>query len=65
MGYYLPTLLIQSLGVSSDYARLLTAANATLYLGAALLCLLLIDLVGRRKYVTPASLLSVISKSTL
>jgi len=51
MGYYLPTLLIQSVGVSSAYARLLTAANATLYLGAALLCLALIDLVGRRKYV--------------
>lgn len=51
MSYYLPTLLIQSVGVSSAYARLLTAANATLYLGAALLCLLLIDLVGRRKYV--------------
>lgn len=51
MGYYLPTLLIQSVGLSNHYARLLTAANATLYLGAALLCLLLIDLVGRRKYV--------------
>jgi hypothetical protein len=51
MGYYLPTLLIQSVGLSSAYARLLTAANATLYLGAALLCLLLIDSVGRRRYV--------------
>ncbi|KAI0132495.1 putative sugar transporter [Xylariales sp. AK1849] len=49
LGYYLPTLLIQSVGVSSSYARLLTAANATLYLGAACLCLLLVDLVGRRK----------------
>ncbi len=51
LGYYLPTLLMQSVGVSSDYARLLTAANATVYLGAAFLCLMLIDLVGRRKYV--------------
>ncbi len=49
LGYYLPTILTQSVGVSSDYARLFTAANATLYLGAALLCLLLIDFVGRRK----------------
>ena len=49
MGYYLPTFLTQSVGVSSDYARLLTAANATLYLGAAFLCLILIDLVGRRR----------------
>ncbi|KAJ9132515.1 General substrate transporter [Pleurostoma richardsiae] len=49
LGYYLPTLLIQSVGVSKEHARLLTAANATLYLGAALLCLLLIDFVGRRK----------------
>ncbi|KAH8912222.1 general substrate transporter [Coniochaeta sp. PMI_546] len=56
MSYYLPTLLIQSVGVSSAYARLLTAANATLYLGAALLCLLLIDLVGRRKLLLYGSL---------
>ncbi|KAH8880671.1 general substrate transporter [Thozetella sp. PMI_491] len=49
LGYYLPTLLIQSVGVSSDYARLLTAANSMVYLGAAFLCLILIDLVGRRK----------------
>ncbi|KAJ9161931.1 General substrate transporter [Coniochaeta hoffmannii] len=56
MGYYLPTLLIQSVGVSSAYARLLTAANATLYLGAALLCLALIDLVGRRKLLLYGSL---------
>ncbi|KAB5532611.1 general substrate transporter, partial [Coniochaeta sp. 2T2.1] len=56
LGYYLPTLLIQSVGVSSTYARLLTAANATLYLGAALLCLVLIDLVGRRKLLLYGSL---------
>ncbi|KAI1386409.1 general substrate transporter [Hypoxylon trugodes] len=49
LGYYLPTLLIESVGVSSSYARLLAAANASLYLGAALSCLFLIDLVGRRK----------------
>ncbi|KAI1450288.1 general substrate transporter [Annulohypoxylon stygium] len=49
LGYYLPTLLIESVGVSSSYARLLAGANASLYLGAAFLCLVLIDLVGRRK----------------
>ncbi|KAI0478934.1 general substrate transporter [Xylariaceae sp. FL0804] len=49
LGYYLPTLLIQSVGVSSAQARLLAAANASLYLGAAFLCLVLIDMVGRRR----------------
>ncbi|OTA96118.1 hypothetical protein M434DRAFT_152286 [Hypoxylon sp. CO27-5] len=49
LGYYLPTLLIESVGVSSSYARLLAGANASLYLGAAFLCLILVDLVGRRK----------------
>ncbi|KAI1461332.1 general substrate transporter [Annulohypoxylon moriforme] len=49
LGYYLPTLLIESVGVSSSYARLLAGANASLYLGAAFLCLVLIDVVGRRK----------------
>ncbi len=49
MGYYLPTFLTQSVGVPSNYARLLTAASATVYLGAAFLCLVLIDLVGRRR----------------
>ncbi|KAI1409625.1 general substrate transporter [Hypoxylon sp. FL1857] len=49
LGYYLPTLLIESVGVSSSYARLLAGANASLYLGAAFLCLVLVDLVGRRK----------------
>ncbi|OTB08155.1 hypothetical protein M426DRAFT_201759 [Hypoxylon sp. CI-4A] len=49
LGYYLPTLLIESVGVSNSYARLLAGANASLYLGAAFLCLILVDLVGRRK----------------
>ncbi|KAI1142353.1 general substrate transporter [Hypoxylon sp. FL0543] len=49
LGYYLPTLLIESVGVSSPYARLLTGANASLYLGAAFVCLVLVDFVGRRK----------------
>ncbi|KAI1210911.1 general substrate transporter [Annulohypoxylon truncatum] len=48
LGYYLPTLFL-SVGVSNSYARLLAGANASLYLGAAFLCLVLIDIVGRRK----------------
>ncbi|KAI2779121.1 general substrate transporter [Daldinia loculata] len=52
LGYYLPTLLIESVGVSSSYARLLAGANASLYLGAAFLCLVLVDLIGRRKEAT-------------
>ncbi|OTB19977.1 hypothetical protein K445DRAFT_72586 [Daldinia sp. EC12] len=51
LGYYLPTLLIESVGVSSSYARLLAGANASLYLAAAFLCLVLVDLVGRRRQV--------------
>ncbi|KAI0387868.1 general substrate transporter [Hypomontagnella monticulosa] len=49
LGYYLPTLLVESVGVSSSSARLLAGANASLYLAAAFLCLVLVDLVGRRK----------------
>jgi hypothetical protein len=48
-GYYLPTLLEQSVGFDQEMSRLLTACNGTSYLGAAFCCLLLIDLVGRRK----------------
>jgi len=49
LGYYLPTLLQQSVGFDQQMARLLTACNATSYLFAAFCCLLLIDRVGRRK----------------
>ncbi|KAI1083445.1 general substrate transporter [Whalleya microplaca] len=49
LGYFLPTLLIESVGVSNHLARLLAAAIATVYLSAAFMCLLLVDLVGRRK----------------
>jgi len=48
-GYYLPTLLQQSVGFDQQMSRLLTACNGTSYLGSAFCCLLLIDLVGRRK----------------
>lgn len=49
LGYYMPTLLTEYIGFSEEKAKLLTACNATSYLGAAFLCLVLIDLVGRRK----------------
>lgn len=49
LGYYLPTLLQQSVGFDQQMSRLLTAVNGTIYLGAAFCCLIVIDLVGRRK----------------
>ncbi|KAF8862704.1 general substrate transporter [Acephala macrosclerotiorum] len=56
LGYYLPTLLQQSVGFDQQMSRLLTACNGTSYLGAAFCCLLLIDLVGRRKLMLYGSL---------
>lgn len=50
LGYYLPTLLQQSVGFSETMARLLTACNSTSYLGAAIFCVIIIDMAGRRKY---------------
>ena len=49
LGYYLPTLLQQSVGFDQQMSRLLTAVNGTIYLGAAFCCLIVIDMVGRRK----------------
>ncbi|CAM1504550.1 Fc.00g021410.m01.CDS01 [Cosmosporella sp. VM-42] len=49
LGYYLPTLLQQSVGLSEKESRLLTGVNGTVYLGAAFCCLLIIDRFGRRK----------------
>ncbi|KAF7562448.1 hypothetical protein G7046_g1674 [Stylonectria norvegica] len=49
LGYYLPTLLQESVGLDEQESRLLTAVNGTVYLCAAFCCLLIIDLVGRRK----------------
>jgi MFS family permease len=49
LGYYLPTLLQQSVGFDEQMSRLLTGVNGTIYLGAALCCLLIIDRFGRRK----------------
>lgn len=49
LGYYLPTLLQQSVGLGEQESRLLTGVNGTIYLGAAFCCLLIIDRFGRRK----------------
>lgn len=53
LGYYLPTLLQQSVGLDEQTSRLMTGVNGTIYLGAAFCCLLIIDRFGRRKYVLP------------
>jgi MFS family permease len=49
LGYYLPTLLQQSVGFDEQMSRLMTGVNGTIYLGAALCCILIIDRFGRRK----------------
>ena len=49
LGYYLPTLLQQSVGLGEKESRLLSGVNGTVYLGAAFCCLLIIDRFGRRK----------------
>ncbi|KAJ5358303.1 Major facilitator superfamily domain general substrate transporter [Penicillium cataractarum] len=49
LGYYLPTLLQESVGLGEQESRLLTAVNGTTYLFAAFCCLIIIDRFGRRK----------------
>ncbi|KAM0326679.1 hypothetical protein ACHAQA_006549 [Verticillium albo-atrum] len=49
LGYYLPTLLQQSVGLSPQRSRLMTGVNGTIYLCSAIACLLIIDRFGRRK----------------
>ncbi|KAH8434860.1 sugar porter family MFS transporter [Aspergillus melleus] len=56
LGYYLPTLLQQSVGLDEEESRLLTGINATIYLVAAFCCLLIIDRFGRRKMMLYGSL---------
>ncbi|KAJ3500251.1 hypothetical protein NM208_g17187 [Fusarium decemcellulare] len=56
LGYYLPTLLQQSVGLNEQESRLLTGVNGTIYLGAAFCCLLIIDRFGRRKMMLYGSL---------
>ncbi|RAO71606.1 uncharacterized protein BHQ10_007618 [Talaromyces amestolkiae] len=56
LGYYLPTLLQQSVGLGEEMSRLLTAVNGTIYMFAAFCCLLIIDRFGRRKMMLYGSL---------
>ncbi|KAM0268390.1 hypothetical protein ACHAQH_010004 [Verticillium albo-atrum] len=49
LGYYLPTLLQQSVGLSPLRSRLMTGVNGTIYLFSAIACLLIIDRFGRPK----------------
>ncbi|CAH0028431.1 unnamed protein product [Clonostachys rhizophaga] len=56
LGYYLPTLLQQSVGLSEQQSRLMTGINGTIYLFSAMCCLLIIDRFGRRKMMLYGSL---------
>ncbi|KAJ5812663.1 Major facilitator superfamily domain general substrate transporter [Penicillium riverlandense] len=56
LGYYLPTLLQESVGLGEEESRLLTAVNGTTYLFAAFCCLMIIDRFGRRKLMLYGSL---------
>ncbi|KAF4539444.1 Sugar/inositol transporter [Lasiodiplodia theobromae] len=49
MSYYLPTVLIEYVGVSNEMSRLLTACNATSYLVFSSLAIPLVEKWGRRK----------------
>ncbi|KAF4547697.1 Sugar (and other) transporter-like protein 9 [Elsinoe fawcettii] len=48
MGYYLPTVLITSVGLSNERARLLTGLNATTFLILSFCSILFVDRWGRR-----------------
>ncbi|KAJ5930901.1 sugar transporter [Penicillium verhagenii] len=48
MSYYLPTVLINSVGLSDELARLLSACNALSYLVFSGIAVLLVEKVGRR-----------------
>lgn len=47
--YYLPTLLIESVNLSNETARLLTACNSVQYLFFTALALLFVERIGRRR----------------
>lgn len=51
-GFYLPTLLHESVGYDLQTSKLLAAVSGTVYLIAAFFSLAVIDRVGRRKYVS-------------
>lgn len=48
MSYYMPTVLMQSVGLPDKHARLLTACNAVSYLIFSGLAVLLVERMGRR-----------------
>ncbi|KAI1308621.1 putative sugar transporter [Xylaria venustula] len=49
LGFYLPTLLHESIGFSLQLSRLLAAVNGTIYFIAAFCSLAIVDRLGRRK----------------
>lgn len=48
MSYYLPLVLINSVGLSNNLSRLLTACNATSYFLSACFAVVLVERFGRR-----------------
>ncbi|KAI1750792.1 putative sugar transporter [Xylaria castorea] len=57
LGFYLPTLLHESIGYDLQTSRLLAAINGTIYFIAAFFALAVVDRVGRRKLMLYGSLL--------
>ncbi|KAI1353501.1 putative sugar transporter [Xylaria sp. FL0043] len=56
LGFYLPTLLHESVGFSLQMSRLLAAVNGTIYFIAAFFSLAVVDRLGRRKLMLYGSL---------
>ncbi|RWA09575.1 hypothetical protein EKO27_g5536 [Xylaria grammica] len=56
LGFYLPTLLHESVGFSLQTSKLLAAVNGTIYFIAAFFSLAVVDRVGRRKLMLYGSL---------
>ncbi|KAI1363743.1 putative sugar transporter [Xylaria arbuscula] len=57
LGFYLPTLLHEVVGLSLQTSRLLAAVNGTIYFIAAFFSLAVVDRLGRRKLMLYGSLL--------
>ncbi|RYC55319.1 hypothetical protein CHU98_g10893, partial [Xylaria longipes] len=57
LGFYLPTLLHESVGYDLQTSRLLAAVSGTIYFIAAFFSLVVVDRVGRRKLMLYGSLL--------
>ncbi|KAI1742588.1 putative sugar transporter [Xylaria scruposa] len=58
LGFYLPTLLHESVGYSLQTSRLLAAVSGTIYFIAAFFALAVVDRVGRRKLMLYGSILT-------